>query len=360
MVNPPIKVMIVDDSALVRQVMSEVLQNAHDMIVIGTAPDPLFAMKRMEKQWPDVIVLDMEMPRMDGLTFLRKLMAEHPTPVVVCSTLTEQGAKITMDAMEAGAVDIITKPKMGIKGFLHDSAATLTDAVRAAARARLKAMPPTLVKRTGQPRLSAEAVVPSGSVHTIKHTTDRVIAIGASTGGTQALAVVLTAMPINVPGIVVVQHMPANFTRAFADRLNQSALIRVKEAEDGDRVVPGLALIAPGDRHTLLVRSGAQYRVQVKDGPLVSRHRPSVDVLFRSAAHSAGPNALGVIMTGMGDDGAAGMKDMHDAGALTIAQDEASCIVYGMPKEAVQRGGVDEVMSLDAIAQRLAATSLAD
>ncbi len=349
-----IKVLIVDDSALVRQVMTEVFGKSRDIEVIGAAPDPLFAMKRMSKQWPDVIVLDMEMPRMDGLTFLRKIMSEHPTPVVVCSTLTEQGAKITLDALEAGAVDIITKPKMGIKGFLHDSATVLMDAVRAAARARLKKLPTAPEKRPGGPKVSADAVLPAGTLPTIKHTTDRVIALGASTGGTQALSEVLNALPVTVPGIVVVQHMPANFTKAFAERLNQSAAIRIKEAENEDRVIPGLALIAPGDRHTLLTRSGAQYRVQVKDGPLVSRHRPSVDVLFRSVAHAAGPNALGIIMTGMGDDGAAGMREMHDAGAHTIAQDEASSVVYGMPKEAVQRGGVERSLNLEQIAQVLA------
>jgi two-component system chemotaxis response regulator CheB len=306
----------------------------------------------MKKQWPDVIVLDVEMPRMDGITFLRKLMSEHPTPVVICSTLTEKGAETTMQAMSAGAVDIITKPKIGLKQFLTDSIAEITRAVRAAACAnpkRLAAAPSAaaMVK----PKLTADAILaPVSSHHAMAETTDRVIAIGTSTGGTQALEVVLTALPRVCPGIVIVQHMPEKFTAAFASRLNSLCEIEVREAQNGDRVIPGRALIAPGGRHLLLKRSGAQYIAEVIDGPVVNRHRPSVDVLFRSVAKCAGKNAIGIIMTGMGDDGAAGLLEMKQAGAHTVAQDEATCVVYGMPKEAVKRGAADKIIPLESIA----------
>jgi two-component system, chemotaxis family, protein-glutamate methylesterase/glutaminase len=346
-----IKVFIVDDSAVVRQVLTSLLDSITGIKVIGSAPDPIFALTRMEKDWPDVIVLDIEMPRMDGITFLRKLMQEHPTPVVICSTLTAKGAEVTMQAMSAGAVDIITKPTVNLKGFLQDSKTLLADAVKGASHARVSRISggaPRPAVLEAQPKLNADAII---APHTgsIKETTDRVIAIGTSTGGTQALEYVLTRLPRTVPGIVIVQHMPEAFTAAFAKRLDSLSQISVKEAEQNDRVIPGLALIAPGGKHMLLRRSGAQYRVEIKDGPLVTRHRPSVDVLMRSTAQAAGQNALGIIMTGMGDDGARGMKELHDTGALTIAQDEASCIVYGMPKEAVKLGGIDGEMSLSAI-----------
>ncbi len=348
-----IKVLIVDDSAVVRQVLTEQLQRDPGIELLGSARDPLYAMKMMEKGWPDVIVLDIEMPRMDGITFLKKIMAEHPTPVVICSTLTERGAQVTMEAMASGAVEIITKPKAGLKGFLEESGHTVVNAVKSAARASVGRM--RLGSTSGkphlmpiQPKLSADAVVPHG-LAPMHETTDRVIAIGTSTGGTQALEYVLTRLPRTVPGIVVVQHMPEQFTSAFANRLDGLCQVKVKEAESDDRVMPGLVLIANGGKHMLLRRSGAQYRVEVKDGPLVSRHRPSVDVLFRSVANAAGKNALGIIMTGMGDDGARGMKEMHDAGAETVAQDEASCVVYGMPKEAVKMGGVDRQLPLEKI-----------
>lgn len=347
-----VNVFIVDDSAVVRQVLTEQLNGIAGIQVIGSARDPIFAQKMMEKQWPDVIVLDIEMPRMDGITFLRQLMKEHPTPVIICSTLTERGAEVTMQAMNAGAVDIIAKPKVGLRQFLEESRTLLGDAIKGASHARMDKM--GSVRRAAPaaapaPKLTAEAVVAERGFKPLAETTDRVVAIGTSTGGTQALEYVLTRLPRTAPGIVVVQHMPGQFTAAFAARLNGLCEIEVREARNGDRVIAGLALIAPGTDHLLLRRSGAQYRVEVKNGPLVSRHRPSVDVLFRSTAQSAGPNAVGIIMTGMGDDGARGMLEMHEAGAFTVAQDELTCIVYGMPKEAVKLGGVDAVVGLPRI-----------
>ena len=353
-----IKVLIVDDSAVVRQVVRQTLERDPSIEVIGAVSDPLFAMSRMQAQWPDVVVLDIEMPRMDGLTFLRKLMAERPTPVVICSSLAEKGGEAAMNALSAGAVSIITKPKMGLKQFLEDSANDVVQAVRAAARARLR----QTVRHAApgvKPKLSADAILKAapegglGSGAGMVRTTDRVVAIGTSTGGTQALEAVLTALPRTAPGIVIVQHMPERFTAMFAARLNGLCEMEVREAAHGDRVRPGLALIAPGGRHMMLGRSGAQYVVEVVDGPLVNRHRPSVDVLFRSCAKFAGRNALGVIMTGMGDDGARGLKEMHDAGARTLAEDESTCVVFGMPKEAIRLGGVDQVLPLDDIPQAI-------
>lgn len=343
-----IKVLIVDDSAVVRQVLTEVLAHDPGIEVIGAASDPVFAMERMRTQWPDVIVLDVEMPRMDGITFLKKIMAERPTPVVICSTLTEKGAETTMQALAAGAASIIPKPKMGLKRFLEDSAEDLVNAVRAAAQANVRRLVPRASMPFVAPKLSADAILPA-SAQAMAETTDRVVAIGTSTGGTQALEMVLTALPRVCPGIVIVQHMPEKFTEAFANRLNGLCQLEVREARSGDRVMPGRALIAPGGRHMLLKRNGAQYHVDIVDGPLVSRHRPSVDVLFRSVAKCAGKNALGIIMTGMGDDGAHGLKELHDMGARTLAQDEASCVVYGMPKEAVKLGAVDRVLPLGEI-----------
>jgi two-component system chemotaxis response regulator CheB len=340
--------MIVDDSAVVRQVLSGLLNATPGITVTHAVANPLLAMERMKVQWPDVIVLDVEMPKMDGITFLRKIMAERPTPVVICSTLTEKGAQTSVEALGAGAVAIITKPRLDLKQFLHDSADELVSAVRAAAGARVG----KLVNRAPVPvaaKLSADAVLPPGDARPMTATTERVVAIGTSTGGTQALEEVLTALPRVCPGIVVVQHMPEKFTAAFAARLDSVCQVRVKEAANNDRVLQGQVLIAPGGKHMLLRRTGAQYYVEVVDGPLVNRHRPSVDVLFRSAARAAGANALGVIMTGMGDDGAAGMLEMLKAGARTVAQDEASCVVYGMPKEAVKRGGVEKTVPLNAI-----------
>jgi two-component system, chemotaxis family, protein-glutamate methylesterase/glutaminase len=345
---PAVKVLIVDDSAVVRQVLTATLGEDPGIEVIGAASDPVFAMERMRVRWPDVIVLDVEMPRMDGITFLKKLMAEHPTPVVICSTLTEKGAATTMQALAAGAVSIVTKPTLGLKQFLHDSSNDLISAVKAAARANMRRLRPAGDMQHVAPKLTADAVLPAAH-HAMAETTDRVVAIGTSTGGTQALEAVLTALPRVCPGIVIVQHMPEKFTEAFANRLNSLCQLEVREAKGGDRVMPGRALIAPGGRHMLLKRSGAQYHVDIVDGPPVSRHRPSVDVLFRSVSKCAGKNALGIIMTGMGDDGARGLKELHDTGARTLAQDEESCVVYGMPKEAVKLGAVDRVLPLDDI-----------
>ena len=349
-----VKVLIVDDSAVVRQVLTANLSKDPCIQVIGAASDPVFAMAKMQAQWPDVIVLDVEMPRMDGITFLKKLMAERPTPVVICSTLTEKGAETTMQALAAGAVSIVTKPKVGLKQFLEGDSESLVVAVKAAARANLRRLAPSAVAVPVQAKLTADAILPAG-FHAMAETTDRVIAIGTSTGGTQALERVLTALPRVCPGIVIVQHMPEKFTGAFADRLNGLCQIEVREAVNGDRVMPGRALIAQGGRHMLLKRSGAHYHVEIVDGPPVTRHRPSVDVLFRTVAKCAGKNALGIIMTGMGDDGARGLKEMHDMGGRTLGQDEDSCVVYGMPKEAAKLGAVDRELPLARIAYEIVA-----
>ena len=342
----PIKVMIVDDSAVVRQVLASVLAADPCIEVIGTAADPLFALSKMEREWPDVIVLDVEMPRMDGITFLKKLMAERPTPVVICSTLTEKGASTTMQALAAGAVSIVTKPQVNLSKFLVNASDDLLGAVKAAARANMRQL--TKSKAPVQPKLGADTMIPAGQP-AMARTTERVVAIGTSTGGTQALEHILTALPRVCPGIIIVQHMPERFTAAFAERLNGLCQIEVLEARHGDRVMPGRALIAPGGRHMLLKRSGAQYMVEVVDGPPVSRHKPSVDVLFRSTARAAGANATGIIMTGMGDDGARGLREMFEAGAQTLGQDEASCVVYGMPKEAKKLGAVGREIPLEQI-----------
>ena len=349
-----IKVLIVDDSAVVRQVLTANLSQDPGINVLAAVADPVFAMARMQMQWPDVIVLDVEMPRMDGITFLKKLMAERPTPVVICSTLTEKGAETTMQALAAGAVSIVTKPKAGLKQFLQEDSESLVVAVKAASRANLRRLTSAPATMPVQAKLSADAILPAAS-QAMAETTDRVVAIGTSTGGTQALEAVLTALPRVSPGIVIVQHMPEKFTGAFAARLNNLCQIEVREAVNGDRVLPGRALIAPGGRHLLLKRSGAQYYVEVVDGPPVSRHRPSVDVLFRSVAKCAGKNALGIIMTGMGDDGAKGLKEMHDMGAHTLGQDEDSCVVYGMPKEAVKLGAVNKELPLGRLAAEIVA-----
>ena len=348
-----IKVMIVDDSAVVRQVLSASLESDAGIEVIGSAADPVFAMEKMRREWPDVLVLDVEMPRMDGITFLKKIMAERPTPVVICSTLTEKGAETTLQALAAGAVNTVAKPKLGLKRYLQDASEDLIGAVKSAACANLKCLQAAKAAGPIATKLSADAVLPAGT-GAMAQTTDTVVAIGTSTGGTQALEVVLTALPSVCPGIVIVQHMPEKFTEAFAKRLDGICRIEVREAKSGDRVIPGRALIAPGGRHMLLRRNGAQYHVDIIDGPLVSRHRPSVDVLFRSVAKDAGRNAVGIIMTGMGDDGARGLKEMRDAGARTFAQDEASCVVYGMPKEAVKLGAAETMLPLSEIASVIA------
>lgn len=344
-----IRVLIVDDSAVVRQTLSEVLASDPEIEVMATASDPFVAADRIADEVPDVITLDIEMPRMDGLTFLKKLMSQHPIPVVICSSLAEEGAQSTFRALEYGAVEIITKPRMGTKQFIEEARIDICDAVKAAAQAKVSLLRPG---HTVQPKLNADVIL-SPATHAMAETTEKVVAIGASTGGTEALKTVLEALPADTPGIVIVQHMPELFTRAFAQRLDGLCAITVKEAETNDTVIRGRALIAPGNHHMLLKRSGARYYVELKDGPLVCRHRPSVDVLFRSAARYAGRNAVGVILTGMGDDGARGMLEMKQAGAMTIAQDEATCIVFGMPKEAIKAGGVDKILPLQSVARAI-------
>lgn len=340
-----INVLLVDDSAVVRQVLQAVLERDPNINVMGAASDPIFAMSRMAKQWPDVIVLDIEMPRMDGITFLKKIMSERPTPVVICSSLSIEGAKTSIQALEAGAISIVTKPQFGLKNFLEDSAAHLIQSVKMAAIANIN----NLRKKPAIKLAVNVDRIPQSTSDSLSKTTERVIAIGTSTGGTQALELVLSALPRTVPGIVIVQHMPEKFTEMFAKRLDSICDIRVQEAKNNDRVMPGLALIAPGGKHMVLKRSGAQYHVQILDGPRVNRHKPSVDVLFRSVAKFAGSNALGVILTGMGNDGANGLKEMHNVGAVTIAQDKESCVVFGMPKEAIALGAADKVLSLQLI-----------
>lgn len=346
-----IQVLVVDDSAVVRKVLTDIISSQPDMEVCAAAQDPIFAFKHMEKKWPDVITLDVEMPRMDGITFLKKVMKEHPTPVVMCSTLTEKGAETTMQAMSAGAVEIVTKPKLGVKGFLEESAKEIAHAIRAASKAKLKKKsqpvsnaPPVAEVRA---KLTADAMLKAPADSAMLRTTERIIAIGTSTGGTTALEKVLTQMPRVSPGIVIVQHMPGSFTAAFAQRLNSVCEIVVKEGVDGETVLAGHAYIAQGDKHMMIKRSGALYKISVKDGPLVSRHKPSVDVLFRSVAQCAGKNAMGIIMTGMGDDGASGLLEMKQSGSPTLGENEASCVVYGMPKEALKKGAVGREMSLN-------------
>lgn len=344
-----ISVLVVDDSAVVRQVSSQILSSDPGIELIGTAIDPIFAMDKMRQRWPDVLVLDIEMPRMDGLTFLRKIMDEHPTPVVICSSLTQAGAEITIEALAAGAVGIVAKPSIGVRRHMMEEAASeLLLAVKAAATARVRKLPS--FNGASRPAPVIKPMPRAGGEGALSQTTERLVAIGSSTGGTQALEVVLTALPRTAPGIVIVQHMPEKFTASFASRLNSICEIEVREASNGDRVIPGCALIAPGGRHMMLKRSGAQYIVEVFDAPLVNRHRPSVDVLFRSVAKYAAKNAFGMILTGMGDDGARGLKEMFDTGAPTVAQDEASCVVYGMPKEAVRLGGAQKVLPLSSMA----------
>ena len=352
-----IRVLIVDDSASIRQTLTKILSEDDEIEVIGAATDPFMAARKIRDEIPDVITLDLEMPQMDGITFLRKLMSQHPIPVVMCSSLTEQGSETLMQALEAGAVDIILKPKIGAADQLAESAERVRTAVKGAARARMNKLKRFRSEAPSpvQEKLTADVILPPPTGGAMAKTTEMVVCVGASTGGTEALREMLETLPANAPGIIIVQHMPEKFTAAFAKRLNGLCEVEVKEAEDGDPVLRGHVLIAPGDKHMLLERRGARYHVSVRTGPLVSRHRPSVDVLFRSAARAAGANAMGVIMTGMGDDGARGMEEMHQAGAFTLAQDEASSVVFGMPKEAIARGGVDRIVSLQQIAQEIMA-----
>ena len=343
-----IKVLIVDDSALVRQTLVSILESDPQIEIVGVAADPYIAVEKIKECVPDVITLDIEMPRMDGLTFLKKLMSQHPIPVVVISTLTEKGTDSALLALEYGAVEVLAKPKVNTKILLEQSKIELCDKVKAAALANVKRR--TFSARTATsevaPKLSADAVIGKHTSTSMVQTTETVIAIGASTGGTEALRVLLEGFPADCPGIVIVQHMPEMFTKQFAQRLNSLCKVSVKEAENGDKVLRGHVLLSPGGKHMMLKRSGAVYHVEVVDGPLVNRHKPSVDVLFRSVARYAGKNVIGAILTGMGDDGAKGMLEMKEAGAYTIAQDEQSCVVFGMPKEAIKQGGVDKILPL--------------
>lgn len=349
-----IKVLIVDDSAVVRQTLVSIFSADRQIEVIGTASDPFFAAKKIQKEIPDVITLDVEMPRMDGLTFLKKIMSQHPIPVVIISSLTAKGTETGLKALEYGAVEIITKPQMNTKQFFEESKIKICDVVKAAAIAKIKRKNYKSTSIHVEPKYTADAIIPKIASKSMIKTTELVVSVGASTGGTDAIRVFLEALPLDSPGIVIVQHMPENFTRSFANRLDEICRITVKEAENGDSVIRGRALIAPGNHHMLLKRSGARYYVEIKDGPLVNRHRPSVDVLFRSTARYAGKNAIGIIMTGMGDDGARGLLEMSEAGAKTIAQDEKSCVVFGMPHEAIKLNAAKSVLPLDQIAPSLA------
>ena len=337
-----IHALVVDDSAVVRQMLSEILRR-DPRVTVSVAAHPLIALEKMQRSRPHVIVLDLEMPEMDGLSFLEKLMASDPIPVVVCSGLAARGTDAALRAIDMGAVAVIEKPRLGVKGFLLDSAVMFHDTVTEAAGVRVRPR----AAHKAVPAYTADAVLALRKRPALATTTDKILALGASTGGTEALRTILESMPADAPGMLVVQHMPEMFTRAFAERLDRSCRIEVKEAVDGDRVLEGRALIAPGNKHMLLRRNGGHYAVEVAEGPLVSRHRPSVDVLFRSVAIAAGRNAVGAILTGMGDDGAMGLLEMRQAGAVTLAQDEASSVVFGMPKEAIERGAVDEVVPLD-------------
>lgn len=342
-----ISVIVIDDSALIRKILTEIINGEPDMHVVGAAPDPLVAREMIRSLNPDVLTLDVEMPKMDGLDFLERLMRLRPMPVLMVSTLTEKASEVTLRALELGAVDFVTKPKIDISSGMKDYAAHIVEKIRMAAQARIKRQLPLPVA----PRLTADAVLPSLSNHIAS--TEKLIIIGASTGGTEAIKEVLVKMPPDCPGILITQHMPEAFTKSFADRLNNLCRISVKEAADGERILPGHAYVAPGHSHLLLKRSGANYVTELSQAPPVNRHRPSVDVLFRSAANYAGRNAIGVILTGMGKDGAAGMLEMKKAGAYNLAQDEATCVVFGMPKEAIAVGAVDETAPLGEIAKRV-------
>ncbi|MBI5179494.1 MAG: chemotaxis response regulator protein-glutamate methylesterase [Nitrospinae bacterium] len=343
--NGKIRVLIVDDSAVVRNILSEALGRDPEIEVVGTAADPYIAREKIVQLNPDVITLDVEMPRMDGITFLRKLMAAKPMPVVMVSALTQAGAATTLAALEAGAVEIVAKPQIDQRVGVREIEMEVVDKVKAAAKAKMNVYASQL-SSTAKPVMAHKATA-------MLKTTDKIIAVGSSTGGTEALKEVLLRLPTDTPGMLIVQHMPEGFTRAFADRLNGLCPMQIQEAKDGDGVIPGRALIAPGNSHMLLRRSGARYYVDVKQGPLVMRHRPSVEVLFQSVAKYGGANAIGVMLTGMGNDGSTGMLEMKKAGAHNIAQDEASCVVFGMPKEAIKVGAVDKVVSLNNIPQAI-------
>jgi len=339
-IHTAVKVLVVDDSAIVRKILSQELSRHSGIEIVGTAPDPFIARDKIVALHPDVLTLDVEMPRMDGITFLRKLMKHHPMPVIVLSSLTPQGGQTAMEALDAGAVEVMCKP--GGSYSVGDVCSVLVEKIKAASRARINR----------NPAVDLHSTAPAQRL-SMAETTNKIFAIGASTGGVQALTCVLSALPANAPGTVVVQHMPAHFTTSFAQRLNSECAVSVKEAEDGDHVVPGRVLIAPGGWHMVLQRSGANYFVSLRDGPPVCHQRPSVEVLFNSVAKYAGANAIGAILTGMGDDGATGLLNMRQAGAHTIAQDEQSSVVFGMPKEAIARGGAERIVSLNKVAENL-------
>lgn len=345
-----IKVLIVDDSALVREAARQILAAQPGIRVLESAIDPIHAMEKMAKEWPDVIVLDIQMPRMDGITFLRQIMAERPTPVVICSTLVGDGAQAGVDALAAGAISLITKPRAGVANFFEDESDSIVAAVRAAAQTNLA----RLRQIASHAQRPASPPVPK-TTRPAGISDSRIIALGASTGGTQALETVLTALPPDLPGIVIVQHMPIGFSKKFADRLNHDVRLELREAQNGQRVERGLALVAEAGKQMRVQKNGTGYTVEVIDGPVINRHKPSVDCLFGSVARAAGRNAIGVLMTGMGDDGALGMKEMFDAGAMTVAEAEETCVVFGMPKAAVKRGGVREVLPLYRIAEKIRA-----
>ena len=353
MAGKKIRVLVVDDSALVRQILVEVLNAAPDVEVVGTASDPFMARDRIKELNPDVLTLDVEMPRMDGLTFLANLMRLRPMPVVMVSSLTEQGAETTLKALELGAIDFVSKPKIDLAGTLADFGGEILAKIRIAAGARVMArntpVPPTRIA----PKYSADAVLPAGAGSRMLRTTDRIIAIGASTGGTEAIREVLMGLPADCPAIVIAQHIPEAFSLPFTRRMNSLAAMSVVEPSDGQYIMPGHVYIAPGSRHLLVERDGARYRCRLNNGPPVNRHCPSVDVLFRSVAQNVGPNAVGVILTGMGDDGARGLKEMLEAGARTMAQDEASSVVWGMPGAAVKLGGAEETLPLGRVAENI-------
>lgn len=352
-----IKVLIIDDSALIRQMLTKILNSAHDIEVVGTAADPFIAREKIKRLNPDVLTLDVEMPRMDGLAFLNNLMRLRPMPVVMVSALTQKGADTTLQALESGAVDFISKPQLDIAQTFDTYSEEIISKIRAAAHARLH---PTADKKEKAkilkvaPKYSADVIL--SNTQKVKHhfkTTDKIIAIGASTGGTEAIKILLTKLPADAPGIVISQHIPATFSRSFAMRMNQISAMTVNEAADGKIILPGYVYIAPGSHHLLVERDGSRYVCRLHEGNPVNRHRPSVDVLFRSVAQNVGPNAIGVILTGMGDDGARGIKEMHEAGAITIAQDEHTSVVWGMPGEAVKHGGIDYVLPLYEITDKL-------
>ncbi|HMA65122.1 MAG TPA: chemotaxis response regulator protein-glutamate methylesterase [Chitinispirillaceae bacterium] len=350
MMNNKIRVLIVDDSAVVRQTLTSIISDDPELEVMGTAGDPFQASEKIQKEVPDVITLDVEMPRMDGLSFLKKIMSQHPIPVVICSSLTVEGSDTLYKAIQYGAIEIITKPKMGTRIFLEESKIKICDCIKAAAKADLKKL--SFMHSESRPKYSADAVIAKPKT-ILTETTEKIIALGASTGGTEAIRFFLEQLPLDIPGMVIVQHMPETFTASFAKRLNEICDVTIKEASNNDTVLRGHVLIAPGNKHMLLKRSGARYYVEITEGPLVNRHRPAVDVLFRSTARYAGKNAMGIILTGMGDDGAKGMKEMFDAGAFTVAQDADSCVVFGMPKEAIEAGGVSKILPLDKIASEV-------